>query len=140
MLNPYIKKIKGDLSRADVVALVLLCRNKEVVEFGIGGSTYLLSQVAKKLTCFDTDDMWIERVTNNLKSIENKTCEPVIHKIEKEADIKIPVSPCDVLFDDGWSVLRDKFLLAYWPHIKECAILHDGRMTYAGPIWVEIST
>jgi len=125
MFNPYIHKTEGDLSRADVVALTLLCRGKNVVEFGVGGSTVILSKIANSVISFDTDPGWIDRIKPKAPNVEFKL-------IEKKADALIPIYPCDILFDDGWSLLRPPFLLKYWNVIKEYAILHDGRMTYAG--------
>ncbi len=130
MFNPYIFKIDGDLSRADVVALTLLCRNKKVIEFGVGASTMLLSQVAKEVITYDTDIQWIEKVKGKIGGgISNVT----FKYIEKDVNaVKGIAEDCDVLFDDGHSLLRSPFLLEFWPNIKECAILHDSRMTYAG--------
>lgn len=133
MINPYICKIDGDLSKADAVVLTLLSRNKRVIEFGVGASTLILSQVAKSLKCYDTDIKWINIVNSKLKDIDNKTCEPELILIEKNPQAVSPlVEDVDVLFNDGHSLLRGAFLLEFWPHIKECAVLHDSRMTYAG--------
>ncbi len=130
MLNPFITKIKGDLSKADIVILVQTCRNKHVVEYGVGASTILISQVAKSLISFDTDQNWINITKNNLKNID-KMCEPKFILISKEETI-LPKYECDVLFDDGHSCLRSEFLKQYWlEHIKEKAILHDARTNYA---------
>jgi hypothetical protein len=127
MINPYTWEIDGDLSRADVLVLYLLCRNKFVVEFGIGASTILLSQIAQKVITYEHDQSWIDRTAPKL----NDNVE--INKIEKDPEVvKDLGQECDVLFDDGHSLLRTPALLAFWPHLKECAILHDSRMTYAG--------
>jgi hypothetical protein len=125
LVNPYVYKTEGDLSRADVVALTLLCRGKDVVEFGIGGSTVLLSQIAKSVVSYEHDQTWIDRI----KPKVGLNCE--IRLTDKECkDVK--GFPCDVIFDDGHSLGRCNFLLEFWGHVRECAILHDGRMTYAG--------
>lgn len=127
--------IEGDLSRADVVGLITLCRNKDVVEFGLGGSTILLSQVARSLTTYETKPEWVERFKGTFATVENKTCEPVIKVIPETRDGSSVVGlgqPCDVLFDDGWALMRFPFIKEFWPHIRECCILHDTRATYAG--------
>lgn len=126
MLNPYVCKIEGDLSRADVVVLTLLCRGKKVIEFGIGGSTILLSQIADKVITYEHDDFWIDKIKPKLgANVE-------IRKLEKNPEaIKGLGEECDVLFNDGWSLFRSPALLEFWPFIKECAILHDGRTNYA---------
>lgn len=131
--NPYICTIDGDLSRADVVVLSLLSKNERVIEFGVGASTLILSQVAKSLKCYDTDINWINKINEKLSKIENKTCEPELILIEKNPDVvKSLVEETDVLFDDGHSLLRAPFLLEFWFNIKKYAILHDSKMTYAG--------
>ena len=127
MLNPYIFKIDGDLSKADVVVLTLLCRDKIVIEFGIGASTILLSQIAKKVITYEHDQVWINKTKPKLN---DKVEVRLIEKNEKA--IKGLGEPCDVLFNDGHSILRAPALLEFWPFIKEHAILHDSRMTYAG--------
>lgn len=127
MINPYLWKIDGDLSRADVLVLYLLCRNKNVIEFGIGASTILLSQIANKVITYEHDEEWVKKTEPKL----NDKVE--IRMIEKsEEAVKGIGEECDVLFDDGHSILRAPALLEFWPYIKEHAILHDSRMTYAG--------
>ena len=119
-------KIEGDLSRADVVALVLLCRGKRVVEFGLGGSTIILSQVAKSLVTYETKGEWVKRfsgkITTPIKIIEER---------HDGASVKGLAEDCDVIFIDGWAAMRWHFLLEFWSNIKECAILHDTRAVYA---------
>ncbi len=136
--NPYTCPIEGDLSRADVVALTLLCRGKDVVEFGVGGSTILLSQIAKSVVTFDTKEVWVERTKETLKTITNKTCEPDIKPILAEthdgSSVKGIGFPCDVLFSDGWAAMRSYFILEFWKYIRECAITHDTRAIYAGNV------
>ena len=135
MLNAYTVKIDGDLSRADAAVLTMLCRNKEVIEFGVGASSLIISQVAKSLKCYDTDQNWIDKVNGKLKLIENKTCEPELKLIEKKPEAAKGLGePCDILFDDGWSLLRFPFLLEFWSYLREKAILHDSRMSYAGNV------
>ena len=60
--NPYVWKMEGDLSRADVLVLTFLCRNKRVIEFGVGASTIILSQIAKWVVSYDTDQNWIDKI------------------------------------------------------------------------------
>jgi hypothetical protein len=127
MINPYTWKIEGDLSRADVLVLTLLCRNKNVIEFGIGGSTILLSQIANKVITYEHDPAWRDKIAPKL----NDKVE--IRMIEKNPQaVKGLGEYCDVLFDDGHSLLRAPALLEFWKYIKGYAILHDSRMTYAG--------
>ena len=125
MLNPYICKIEGDLSRADVVALTLLCRDKDVIEFGLGGSTLIIGQVAKSLITYETKPEWVGRfpqIKTEIRTIEEN---------QDGSSVKGLGKKCDVLFADGWAAMRWYFLLEFWPHIRECAILHDTRSIYA---------
>ena len=126
MLNPYICKIEGDLSRADVVALTLLCRGKDVVEFGLGGSTLIIGQVAKSLITYETKPEWVKRFPQIETPIE------IIDEKEGGSSVRKLGKKCDVLFADGWAAMRHHFLLVFWPYIRECAILHDTRSIYAG--------
>ena len=133
MLNPYTYKTQGDLSRADVVALTLLCRGKDVIEFGIGGSTILLSEIANKVITYEHDVKWVDKISPKLGSnVEIR----LIDKGDTHADGELNMvgkgEPCDVCFIDGHSHLRAPALLEFWKYIKDCAILHDSRMTYAG--------
>jgi len=136
--NPYTCSIQGDLSRADVVALTLLCRGKDVVEYGVGGSTIILSQIAKSVTSFDTKEIWVERTKEFLKKVPNKTCEPEFRPILEEkhngSSVKGLGFPCDIVFSDGWAALRGFFILEFWRYMNECAITHDSRAIYASNI------
>jgi len=128
VLNPYICPIEGDLSRADTVALTLLCRDKVVVESGIGGSTIVLSQIAKRVTTYEHEPIWIDRVKPKL----GDNCKVV--QITKDEDVSKFVEPCDVLFIDGHSLLRVKFVLAFWENVRECIIMHDSRTMYVSNV------
>lgn len=117
------------MSRADVVALTLLCRNKNVIEYGCGGSTIILSKIATNVISFDTDQNWIDKIKPQVgKNVE-------FHYIVQDEKL-IPdiIGTWDVFLDDGWAKLRGPMLLKYWPQIRECALLHDARMTYPGNV------
>lgn len=126
MLNPYVCTIEGDLSRADVVVLTLLCRGKDVVEFGLGGSTLILSEIAKSLVTYETKPVWVERFPQIKSEVK------VIAENSDGSSVRGLGRPCDVLFADGWAAMRHHFMLEFWPHIRDCVILHDTRSVYAG--------
>ena len=137
ILNPYIFPIEGDLSRADFVVLTQLCRGKDVVEYGVGGSTLLFSRIAKSVVSFETKQVWADRVTEQLAQVKDKRCEPEIVIIGEEHDgstVKGLVRTCDVFFNDGWAAMRHHFLLEFWLQIRVCCILHDTRATYAANV------
>ena len=133
MLNPYTYKTEGDLSRADVVALTLLCRGKNVIEFGIGGSTVLLSQIANNVITYEHDPKWTEKILPHLGSnVEIRPIDKGSTPAEGALNVIGLGESCDVCFIDGHSHIRAPALIEFWKHIKEYAILHDSRMTYAG--------
>jgi len=121
--NEYVCPIEGDMSRADVVSLVQLCRGKNVIEFGLGGSTKILRQVAKSVKTYETKKVWAER-----QDLDNIV---FIEELHDGSSVKGLSEPCDVIFIDGWAAMRNHFLMEFWADVKECAILHDSRMTYA---------
>ena len=124
MLNPYICQIEGDLSRADVVVLTMLCRGRRVIEFGLGGSTIILSKICVDVTTYEHGPIWIERI----KPAIGENCK--IIQVDKTDDLKGKGAHADVLFIDGHSLLRWKALMEFWPFVN-VVILHDTRMPYA---------
>jgi hypothetical protein len=133
LLNPYTYQVNGDLSKADIVALTLLCRGKNVIEFGIGGSTILLSKVANKVITYEHDMDWVNRVRPSLgDNVEIRMIDKGKTPEEGAKNVIGLGSPCDVCFIDGHSHIRSPALMEFWPYIKEYAVLHDARMTYAG--------
>ena len=121
-LNPKTVEIHGDISRADVLVLVEVCTNKDVVEFGVGGSTQILSRCAKSLVSYDTDNAWLDRTSSRLKKIEDRTCDPTLNYC---ADVPETIPKCDVLFIDGYGPHRISWLLK---HFDKCEIIlcHDS--------------
>jgi hypothetical protein len=122
MIDPTNVEIHGDISRADVLVLVEVCTNKDVVEFGVGGSTLILSRCAKSLQSYDTDHIWLDRARNRLSKIHGKTCEPTLHHCNNVPDT-IPI--CDVLFIDGYGPHRLQWLLKHFDKCK-IVICHDS--------------
>ena len=128
MLNPYTCPIEGDLSRADVVALTLLCRNKRVIEFGLGGSTIILKQIAKSLITYETKPVWVDRFKEKTPDCDIR----IVEETKDGSSWKGLGEECDVVFSDGWAAMRAPFIFEFWPYLKECAITHDSRIVY-GP-------
>jgi len=124
VLNPYVCPIEGDLSRADVVVLTMLCRGRRVIEFGIGGSTIILSQICTDVISYEHEPIWIERFRPMLNDIVT------VREINKNDELKSKGEHADVLFIDGHSNLRWKALIEFWPYVN-VVLLHDTRMPYA---------
>lgn len=51
-IDPAKVEIHGDLSRADVLVLAEICTNKNVIEFGVGGSTLPGAAGPNSSSCF----------------------------------------------------------------------------------------
>lgn len=122
MLDPQNVEIHGDISRADVLVLAEICTNKDVVEFGVGGSTLILSQCAKSLHSYDTDNTWIERVSGRLSKTHGLTCNPTLSLC---TDVPDAIPTCDVLFIDGYGPHRLPWLLKHFDKCKT-VICHDS--------------
>ena len=125
--------IQGDLSRADVRVLVATCAGRDVVEFGMGGSTLILARCASRLVSYDTSADWYGVTRNRIAQIPDKTCEP---ELVLDAGVPDVLPPCDVLFVDGVMDLRPAWVARHWwgPGI---IMLHDSR---APETWEEIRT
>jgi hypothetical protein len=121
MFDPLTVPIQGDLSRNDVVVLHELCQGGSVVEFGMGGSTLLISRIANSLTSYDTNQEWLDRTRKRLMAITDKTCEPDLHLI---SDTPSSIPECDVLFIDGLGDIRWEWMR----HFRAAKVLvcHDS--------------
>lgn len=121
MFDPKTVVIQGDLSRNDVAVLHELCMGKSVVEFGVGGSTLLLSRLATSLVSYDTDQSWIDKTRRRLREISDKTCSPDFRLITG-TPAEIPTS--DVLFVDGFGNIRWEWMKHF--HTTKVLICHDS--------------
>lgn len=124
MVDPQTVPIQGDLSRNDVVQLCAWCRGKSVVEFGMGGSTLLLSRIATSLISFDTEEYWFDITRHRIAQIEDKSCQPQLF-LNPEPPERIP--QCEVLFLDGKDVQRFEWIRRFQRQCK-VLIIHDSRV------------
>jgi hypothetical protein len=122
--DPKTVPIQGDLSRADVVELVRMCRGKRVVEFGMGGSTLILMRCARSLDSYETDPHWHCLTAHRMKQVKDKTCEPTL-MLSPDTPSDIP--ECDIIFVDGLSSKRDEWM-RLWRRTREAVVLHDSRV------------
>ncbi len=122
MIDPKTVIIQGDLSRQDAAVLLELCQGKNVVEFGVGGSTLLIARVAQSLRSYDTSSEWLGRTAARIRKIEPElSCVPEFSHVAHVAD---DIQECDVLFIDGKG--DDRFLwLKFFPKCK-VLICHDS--------------
>lgn len=121
MLNPNTMSIQGDISRNDVKVLFELCTNKNVIEYGVGGSTLILAQIAKTLICYDTDINWINTTAKRLQNINNKTCNPELNYITQTPH-ELPES--DIIIIDGHGDTRHEWA-KHLPTTKQL-LFHDS--------------
>jgi hypothetical protein len=122
-MNPSTCPTRADLSRADHRVLHELCSGADVVEFGCGGSTLFLSQIARTLLSFDTSAAWIERVRKFAATGDGPR--PILNHC---TGVPAQLPKADVYFVDGLLELR-----APWVHacldrrLARTIIVHDSR-------------
>ena len=125
--DPQTCPIEADLSRADVVLLCTLCKDRRIIEFGSGGSTVLLARVATQIDSYETDAHWIKLVQDRLDRETAKLCPINIHLTGQTVPKKVPRA--DVLFVDGVSNLRNMWVEAALQRrlFVHAVIVHDSR-------------
>lgn len=122
-MDPQTVKIQGDLSRADVVSLCQLCTGKEVIEYGMGGSTLILSRCARSLSSFEESEYWCDVTRDRLYQIPDKTCQPATN-IGSGVEHYLP--KCDVLWIDGTPASRIGWITNFF-HCARTIVIHDAR-------------
>lgn len=119
---PYI----GDISSADSRILKNLAKqSKNILEFGVGASTQILTKYSiGSITTLETDPDWIVRTKENLKLL-GITKEPVF----EDYYTFLPIDKYDLIFDDGTDEFRLDFAFKTWPHLEIGGYLlfHDTR-------------
>lgn len=131
MIDPHTVPIEADLSRADVVLLHKLCANRNVVEFGAGGSTLLLAQVASCLESYEPDPKWVECVTARLVAMKGTCGTRVVALPNATPPADLP--PADVYFIDGLRHARPWWVRAVIERrLARVIALHDSRRSETG--------
>lgn len=125
------KKWVGDLSLPDADVLVSLgSKAKRILEFGVGGSTHLLSQCKPDiLICLDTSGEWLEITKVKLAKIENKTQPTLVHYELLDEVLAFNKEPFQLIFVDGVDDLRIDFANRTWDHLAVGGVMvfHDTR-------------
>lgn len=126
-------KFIGDLSISDVDLLVQYAKNsKNILEFGVGGSTQILSQcLPTKLISIDTDNAWIDITKSRIENkIENKIV-PEFY-LYSEGLEAIKNLKFDMIFVDGVPNLRSEFAVKTWNllEIGGHMLIHDTRVQH----------
>lgn len=131
MIDPQTVPIEADLSRADVVLLHKLCANRNVVEFGAGGSTLLLAQIATYLESYEPDPKWVDCVTTRLRAMKDTCGTRVVALPNSKPPADLP--PADVYFIDGPRYARPKWVHAVIERgLARVIALHDSRRAETG--------
>lgn len=121
----------GDLSRADAELLAELgARANRILEFGAGGSTQILAQVAPPeatILSIETDSEWIKRTRANLHRLGAERVRFMSFVGWKSApldDVEF-----DLVFNDGARELRLAFAREAWPKLAVGGrmLFHDTR-------------
>jgi hypothetical protein len=117
----------GDLSKQDYEVLKDLSLNsRNILEFGIGGSTQILRNFSDgNLTSVETSQFWIDITKRNLQFL----------KIEKDVTFLLydefnpKVEQYDLIFNDGIDSLRNEFGIKFWQNLKVGGTIayHDTR-------------
>lgn len=120
-IDPDTYLTHADLSRADLRVLSHFCSGANVVEFGVGGSTLFLEQIAQKLTSYETSQDWIALVQGKLVNSSRVS-------LIQCANVPPNLPKADVYFIDGTGHLRPE-----WVHqcidqrLARTIIVHDSR-------------
>lgn len=124
-MDPQKVAIQGDLSRKDVVELYRLCAGKRVVEFGMGGSTLILAQCAKRLDSYESDPKWFDITEARIFQM-GKPASVRLHDVGPHCPLPDDIPECDVLFIDGFGPMRAQWISKFFKKAKVIAI-HDAR-------------
>lgn len=112
----------GDISRADAAVLTAFGRDAQhVLEFGVGGSTLILSQISSLLT-IDTEQHWIDLVRERAAALEIR--QPAYRLY---SDLDSCDGPFQLIFDDGVTELREEFAWKTWGKLENGGwlLVHD---------------
>lgn len=136
--DPATYQLEADLSRADVRVLYNLCANKDVIEFGCGGSTVLLAQFAASVRSYDTDVAWIDRVKCRMER-EPEEVRSRLHDIHLcSGEPPTDLEAGGVYFIDGYVPDRAKWVAAVIDRcLADTFLVHDSRssaMNDIGPL------
>lgn len=125
LTNLKNKYFIGDLSLQDADILVQFANSSEnILEFGAGGSTQLLSQsAAKRIICIETDLGWVYKTRKKLEILN--TAEKVTFLDYTEQFNQ----QFDMIFVDGVDHLRRQFAVNTWQYLKVGGVMifHDTR-------------
>ena len=130
MITEAELKFIGDLSKQDAKLVEKYARRASaVLEFGVGGSTQIISQALPQNVLFvslDTDPAWIALTERNLQRLGVRSRCLMMHYDQWEPS---PSEQFDLIFNDGAPDLRLEFALRCFSHLRIGGFLlfHDTR-------------
>jgi predicted O-methyltransferase YrrM len=129
MKNLVGLKFIGDLSLEDADILVKYGKlSRSILEFGVGGSTQILSQCRPdKLITVDTDSNWIDLTKSRLDQIQDRS--ECVFYMYNEYPNMIADQMFDMIFVDGITHLRRDFAINTWKNLSVGGVMvfHDTR-------------
>lgn len=121
-------KFIGDLSIQDVDVLIKYAKkSKSLLEFGVGGSTQIISQCSlSNLVSIETDPSWIEITRKRLHKLKT---ESRVHFYTYDEANSVLNANFDFIFVDGVDNLRLEFAYNTWKllNIGGVMLFHDTR-------------
>jgi precorrin-6B methylase 2 len=120
----------GDISRQDAQILATSAGTaRRILEFGVGGSTQILAQVAPPdatVITVETSPEWMQRTLENLQRFQIETH---VEFLKYESWLTANVGLMDLVFVDGRDDLRAAFAVRAWRFLRVGGVLliHDTR-------------
>lgn len=121
----------GDLAAEDVRVLTVLAAEATlaILEFGVGGSTQILSMASQPdlpMLSLDTSQEWIDKTRQVLLRLGYHRRRPVVFRLLSDWD---RLGQFDLVFNDGLRDTRYQFATWAWPRMPTGAKLawHDCR-------------
>ena len=129
-IQPGSLRYIGDISRQDAQVLAEHAADcQRILEFGVGGSTQVLAQIAPPgavVTTVDTDPSWIQRTRENLLKLRIRAN---VKFVTYQDWLLMDVGLIDLVFIDGHDHLRKDFAERSWCFLRVGGIMliHDTR-------------
>lgn len=130
----HIKGLKwvGDLSLQDADLLAMYGKQSDnVLEFGIGGSTLILSQACNSVVSVETESKWVELVEKRLEQVPGGHVEFLLFNEYKQF-VEQNKLEFDMIFVDCHTSRRLEAVLGSWKYLKEGGrlLIHDTRKSF----------
>jgi hypothetical protein len=128
--QPGVLRYKGDISRQDAQVLAEhVATAQRILEFGVGGSTQILAQIAPPgavITAVETDPNWVQKTRESLQELRIGAN---VQFVAYQDWVSMDVGLIDMVFIDGVDHLRREFAERSWGFLRIGGIMliHDTR-------------